>query len=57
MSDDFVLEMNVAPVIPTATAATRARRMIRLLEVILESGYLTGFPLRSSLQENGHRLN
>ena len=57
MSDDFVLEMNVAPVIPTATAAMRATRMRRLLEMILDSGYFTGFPLKSSLQDNGHGLN
>ena len=34
ISDDFVLEMNVDPVIPRATAAMRAKRMRRLLEVI-----------------------
>ena len=57
MSDDFLLEMNVDPVIPTATAAMSARRIIRLLEVSLESGYLTGFPLKSSLQANSHDLS
>jgi len=57
MSDDFVLEMNVDPVIPMATAATRARRMRRLLDMILESGYFTVFPLRTSLQDNSHGLS
>jgi len=57
ISDDFVLLMSVDPVIPMATAATRARRMRRLLEMILESGYLTGVPFRSSLQDNTHSLS
>ena len=57
MSDDFVLEMNVDPVIPTATAAMRARRMIRLLDTSMESGYLTVFPLRTSLQDNSRGLS
>ena len=57
MSDDFVLERYVDPVIPRATATMRATRMRRLLEVIRASGPLTVTPLKTSLHDNGHRLS
>ena len=57
MSDNFILKMNVDPMSPTATAATRVRRMRHLVEMIRESGCFTGFLPRSSLQDNTHGLS
>ena len=40
------------PLIPTATAATRARRIIRLFDVILEIGFINMIPVTISLCGN-----
>lgn len=49
MSPGFELEKYVDPVIPTTTAAMRARWMRCLFEVILEIGFFEMLPLTISL--------
>lgn len=51
-SDTLELLISVAPTIPRATAAIRARRIRCLFEVILEIGFLIKRPLRISLRND-----